>query len=92
MPRWQDDFAWRANKWLAAIHALRMMQGMTIDQYLTENGITNVAFAHLVGADQSTIQRLRRGQMPSKDLMAAIFDKTDGAVRGDDFYGIGQAL
>jgi transcriptional regulator with XRE-family HTH domain len=65
---------------------------MTLDQYLTSNGITEAAFATEIGADQSTVNRLRRkGQIPSKELMAAIFEKSGGAVRADDFFGIGPA-
>lgn len=65
---------------------------MTLDQYLTDNEITEAVFADKIGADQSTVNRLRKkGQVPSKPLMARIFDETEGAVRADDFFGLGAA-
>jgi len=65
---------------------------MTLDAYLTTNGITETRFAELIGATQSTVHRLRKkGQVPSKELMARIFIKTGGSVRADDFFGIGDA-
>jgi DNA-binding Xre family transcriptional regulator len=67
------------------------MHGMTLDQYLTERGITNTAFAPLIGVDQSTVHRLRRGQVPSKELMLAIVAETGGLVRADDFFGLDPA-
>jgi transcriptional regulator with XRE-family HTH domain len=64
---------------------------MTLDQYLAESGLTETDFAELIGTTQPNINRLRKGQVPSKELMAAIYDKTGGAVRADDFFGIGDA-
>lgn len=64
------------------------ISGMTLDNYLTDSEITETAFAALIGVDQSTVNRLRKGQVPGKPLMATIFEKTDGAVRADDFFGL----
>ena len=62
---------------------------MTLAEYLKAEALTETAFAELVGADQSTIHRLRaKGQVPGKDLMVKIFDATNGRVRADDFFGI----
>lgn len=62
---------------------------MTLEAYLDKHSLTNVAFAAMVGADQSTIQRMRKGtQVPSKELMARIFDVTHGAVQANDFFGL----
>lgn len=61
---------------------------MTLDHYLTERGIKEAEFAELIGVKQSTVNRLRKGQIPGKELMAAIFENTEGAVRADDFFGI----
>ncbi len=62
---------------------------MTLETYLEQQHLTNVAFAALVDADQSTVQRLRKGtQIPSKELMARIFTATKGKVRADDFFGL----
>lgn len=63
---------------------------MTLDTYLTEHEITEASFAGLVGATQSTINRMRRqNQIPNRELMMAIYNATNGMVRADDFFGIG---
>ena len=64
---------------------------MTLDQYLAANEIKEADFATKIGVTQSTVNRLRKGQVPNRDLMAMIFVKTGGAVRADDFFGIGEA-
>lgn len=64
---------------------------MTLDQYLKDHEIKEADFAAMIDVTQSTVHRLRKGQVPSKPLMARIFVKTGGAVRADDFFGIGQA-
>ncbi len=84
----RDNFASGAKIILARNVPLHIMRGMTLDQYMTEHGLSNVAFAPLLGVDQSTVHRLRKGQIPGKELMAVIFEKTGGAVRADDFFGI----
>ena len=64
---------------------------MTLDQYLAAREIKEADFAVEIGVTQSTVNRLRKGQVPNKELMAAIFVKTGGAVRADDFFGIGES-
>ncbi len=64
---------------------------MTLDQYLTSRQIKEADFATELGVTQPTVNRLRKGQVPGKELMTAIFVKTGGAVRADDFFGIGKA-
>jgi transcriptional regulator with XRE-family HTH domain len=64
---------------------------MTLDAYLNAKSIKEADFAALLDVSQSTVNRLRRGSVPSKDLMAKIFAATGGAVRADDFFGIGAA-
>jgi hypothetical protein len=81
-------FAGHAKKYLAMLAAPRIIRAMTLDAYLKANKLTNVAFAARVGVDQSTIARLRAGQVPGRELMRMIFDETGGDVRADDFYGI----
>ena len=62
---------------------------MTLAEYLKTESLTEAAFAAIVGVDQSTVHRLRaKGQVPSRDLMVTIFEKTGGKVRADDFFGI----
>lgn len=63
---------------------------MTLDDYLKSLGITEAQFADRIGAHQSTVNRLRAGSIPSKELMAKIVEVTDGRVRADDFYGLGK--
>lgn len=62
---------------------------MTLDQYLSDRPETETAFSLRIGADQSTVHRLRKaGQIPGKDTMARIFEATDGNVTANDFFGI----
>jgi hypothetical protein len=63
---------------------------MTLDQYLARNGITETAFAALIGTSQPNVHRIRNGQIPGKDLMGLIYIKTGGQVTANDFYGIGE--
>ena len=64
------------------------IHSMTLDQYLNDNQLKEAAFAELIGVDQSTINRLRKGQVPSKPIMEKIFHETGGVVRADDFFGL----
>lgn len=61
---------------------------MTLDTYLKSKAIKEVDFATLIGVQQSTVNRLRNGSVPTKDVMARIFEATDGEVRADDFFGL----
>lgn len=59
---------------------------MKLSKYLTDNDITDAAFAARVGLSQSHVSRLKRGvSMPSWDAVAAIEKATKGAVKADDF-------
>jgi hypothetical protein len=59
---------------------------MTLDDYLTETGISNAAFAASIHREPSTVGRLRRGlTMPDWETMSVIKNATDGAVGADDF-------
>ena len=60
---------------------------MKLSQYLETHSLTETAFAELVCADQSTVHRLRsKGQIPGRDLMARIFEATNGEVTANDFF------
>ena len=68
---------------------------MQLSAYLEAQGLTHEAFAEKcmkadppVKVDRSTITRLCADQIPSKQLMAAIAQVTDGEVTANDFYGI----
>lgn len=65
----------------------RIIRAMTLDQYLAETGIRETPFAELIGTTQPTVNRLRKGQVPSKELMARIYEATGGKVTANDFYG-----
>lgn len=59
---------------------------MTLDQFLADRQIKEADFAAKIGATQPTVNRLRKGQVPGKELMAAIFAATDGSVTANDFF------
>jgi hypothetical protein len=62
---------------------------MTLNQYLSDEGIDDQAFAKLLRCDRSTIYRIRKcGQRPSPALMKKIALATDGKVQPNDFYGL----
>ena len=61
---------------------------MTLDSYLAAKNLTEPAFAERAKIDQSTVNRLRRGGVPSTKVMRAIIDATGGEVTPNDFYGI----
>ena len=70
------------------------MHAMTLDEYLAaqkSEGVTETAFATLIGVDQSTVNRLRKGGMPTRPVMERIFRETDGKVTGNDFFGLEAA-
>lgn len=61
---------------------------MTLEAYLKSHGIKEADFAALIGVEQSTVNRLKRGSVPTREVMARIFDATGGDVRADDFFGL----
>jgi hypothetical protein len=59
---------------------------MKLDAWMKLAGLDDGALAEAVEVDRSTISRVRRRlQRPSWPLMDAIFERSDGAVRPDDF-------
>lgn len=61
---------------------------MKLETYLSERSISDATFAQAIGVDRSSISRMRRGQIPSKDVMVKIADATGGKVTANDFFGI----
>jgi transcriptional regulator with XRE-family HTH domain len=59
---------------------------MTLDDYLKTQNVTEAQFADRIGVHQSTVNRLRTGSIPSREVMAKIADATNGCVRADDFF------
>lgn len=64
------------------------IHGMTLDQWLAENRLTEAEFAPRIGVTQSTVNRIRKGQMPSRDTIEAIFRETSGEVTANDLAGL----
>ena len=59
---------------------------MKLADYMALVGIKDTAFAEKVGRDQSTISRIRRGEvLPDWSTVARIAEATDGAVTANDF-------
>jgi transcriptional regulator with XRE-family HTH domain len=53
----------------------------TFSSYIAQTGMSQRAFAKLIGVDPSIVSRLRNGEMtPSLDLAAVIERETGGAV------------
>jgi transcriptional regulator with XRE-family HTH domain len=62
------------------------MHLMTLEQYLTNEKLTDAEFGIRVGLSQSQISRIRRGiSLPSWDAMERIEEGTSGAVTANDF-------
>jgi transcriptional regulator with XRE-family HTH domain len=61
---------------------------MNLDRYLSERDLTEAKFADLIGVKQSTVNRLRKGQIPTPSVMAKIVKHTHGAVLPNDFFGV----
>jgi transcriptional regulator with XRE-family HTH domain len=63
---------------------------MTLSEYLATEKITYAAFAERIGAGHArTVERYAKGQRtPDGDMLRTIFDKSDGAVTPNDFFGV----
>lgn len=62
---------------------------MTLADYLSQPNRTATDLALATKSAVSTITRAARGElMPSRDLMLAIYEATEGAVTPNDFVGI----
>lgn len=60
---------------------------MKLSAFLTQTDTPLVRFAAAIGCDRGTMSRIVRGlQIPRPDLMARIYQATDGAVAPNDFY------
>ena len=59
---------------------------MTLDQYLSKNGISSAAFARSLGVNSSVVWRVRYNKVrPDWDTVEAITLATSGAVTANDF-------
>ncbi len=58
---------------------------MTLDAYLSQDGMTAAALAKLAGTSGASINRILYGeQKPSADMIRAIVTATKGKVSADD--------
>lgn len=58
---------------------------MTLDAYLSQDGMTAAALAKLAGTSGASITRILHGeQKPSMDMIRAIVTATRGKVSADD--------
>jgi transcriptional regulator with XRE-family HTH domain len=61
----------------------------TLDEWIDAEGLTNTEFADLVGADNGTISRWRRGvTIPRPEDMLRIYEATCGEVEPNSFYDL----
>jgi DNA-binding transcriptional regulator YdaS (Cro superfamily) len=61
---------------------------MRLGEYLSENAITQSAFAATIGVSAATVGRYVSGDIPSAKIMIRIHKATKGAVSFDDLLGM----
>lgn len=60
--------------------------GMKLSEYLESRGLTDAAFAALVGRDRTSVTRWRNGTTrPDLDALLAVYVATGGLVTPNDF-------
>lgn len=65
--------------------------GMKLTHYLKERGITDRAFADLIGKERSLVTRYRHGSIiPPIEVIADIREQTGGLVSFEDFLEEGR--
>lgn len=64
---------------------------MTLDNYMTDNGIKGVDLASRLGISEASLTRIRRGEQNiTRDLIRRIVAETDGAVTADELVFAGD--
>ena len=65
---------------------------MTLQDYLSREGLTFTAFAALIGTKYPrTVERYAKGQqIPDRTMMLRIVERTSSEVMPNDFYGVGH--
>lgn len=59
---------------------------MKLAAYLEQNGISDAAFARLIGVERQAVGRYRGGdRFPEKSVLHKIFEATGGRVTANDF-------
>lgn len=64
------------------------MPSMTLDRYLSEQKLTQHAFAKRIGVTQSRVSRILSGGTVPGRLLQRIYEATDGAVTPNDFISV----
>ncbi len=63
---------------------------MTLQQYLTQTGLSQQKFARLAGIAQVTVSRYVNGlRLPRRAHMQRIYEITGGSVTPNDFFVVG---
>ncbi len=59
----------------------------TLDQYLTDKGLSDEGFGEQIGKTGMQVGRYRRGlAIPREEVMENIYDETGGVVPPNSFY------
>ena len=62
---------------------------MRLDEYISNIGLTQAAFAREINESPQTIGRYVKGvRIPEEDAMKKIFFATNGKVTANDFYNL----
>ena len=62
---------------------------MTLKDWLEESGVEPSVFAERIGRTSESVRRYVNGaRIPDRETMPLIFEKTDGRVTANDFFGI----
>jgi transcriptional regulator with XRE-family HTH domain len=71
---------------------MRIFRTMTLQEFLTQKGVTQAEFAASIGASQSTISRLMDGSLPRLELMKRIYVASNGAVTPNDWLPMQRSI
>lgn len=61
---------------------------MKLHLYLSENKITEAAFAEAIGVTRISVARYKAGRVPEAEVMDRIIEATSGAVTPNDFFDL----
>ncbi|MGQ2942897.1 MAG: helix-turn-helix domain-containing protein [Blastomonas fulva] len=62
---------------------------MTLDNWMTERGMSNAQFAPQIDTTPEAVRRYRKGlRIPDKETMLKIGSVTAGNVTANDFFGM----
>lgn len=68
---------------------MRYFSPMKLNEFLSQNKITQERFAELIGVEQPTVCRyLKNERFPREDEMRRIYTATNGLVTPNDFIDL----